>query len=477
MKKSKAAAWALAASMLISMAAGCSNGGNSGGSGSSAAGPSAGGGSAGGEITVNFWCAPEQYNYDIWNKYAGKFNQTGTTVDGKTVKGAVQQMPAQPSSEAGIQNAIATGAVPAVSENISRSFGATLATSQAVYDLSQEDWFKAIVAERKIDSAMSEWAVNGAQYVIPLYVNPISYAYNSKALKELGVAKVPETVDDFNALLNAYGSKKSDLNTKLGVSHFMYRYELTRPDSWWERWYDFEEQYEALSGGKGLVDGDKLVMDQTAAKKVFDLYGSMGDSLLTGEIPKIWQQKTVPVVVGLGLPWDIAPNTAAGKKYGLDGDYVFGPMLVEKAGDKPYTFADSKGLVLYKNKNISDEQHKGAVEFLKYVFTGAGKDTFDLDWLDATTMLPVRGDLETNEALKAYFDKNPAMKAVSAFVADGIPCMAHEKMADILTSFAEKGLTPYITGKVAGSRIGSTPDSTSYVNAAAEAMKSAGGLQ
>lgn len=90
----------------------------------------------------------------------------------------------------------------------------------------------------------------------------------------------------------------------------------------------------------------------------------------------------------------------------MDGDYVFGPMLVENSGDKPYTFADSKGLVLYKNKNVSDDQHKGAIEFLKYVFTGDGKSTFDVDWLDATSMLPVRGDLETNSTIKSYFDKN-----------------------------------------------------------------------
>jgi len=179
----------------------------------------------------------------------------------------------------------------------------------------------------------------------------------------------------------------------------------------------------------------------------------------------------------MGLPWDIAPNKAAGKVYGLDGDYVFGPMLVEKAGDTPYTFADSKGLVLYKNKNVSDDQHKGAIEFLKYVFNGAGKDTFDVDWLNSTSMLPVRGDLSTNATLTSYFEKNPELKAVSAFVANGIPCMANEKMSDILTALAAKGLTPYVTQKVENSQIGSTPDSTSYVDAAFAAMKTAGNLK
>ncbi len=466
MKKLRVLAIILASTMMFSMATGCSQNGSS-----SSAAPS-----SGGEIVVNFWSAPEQYNYDIWSKYAGKFNDAGVKIGGKKVTVKVQQMPAQPSSEAGIQNAIATSTVPTISENINRSFGATLAKSEAVYDLSKEDWFQSIVSERKIDSVMKGWEVNSAQYVIPLYVNPISYVYNSKALKDLGVTKVPETVDDFNKLLNAYSSKQSDLKGK-GITHFMYRFELTRPDSWWERWFDFEAQYKAFSKGKSLVDGDQLVVDKDAAKKVFDLYGAMGSSLLTGEIPKIWQEKTVPVVVGMGEPWDIAPNKAAGKTYGLDGDYVFGPMLVEKSGDTPYTFADSKGLVLYKNSTISEDQHKGAIEFVKYVFTGAGKDTFDVDWLNTTSMLPVRGDLDTNATLNTYFDKNPELKAVSAFVANGIPCMAHEKMSDILSALASKGLTPYITEKVANAKIGAAPDSTSYVDAAINGMKTAGGLK
>ncbi len=470
MKKSKILAITLSSAMLLSMVTGCSQNGAVSSASTNAASTS------GGEIVVNFWSAPEQYNYDIWNKYAEKFNQTNAQLNGKTIKVAVQQMPAQPSSEAGIQNAIATSTVPAISENVNRSFGATLAKSEAIYDLSKEDWFHAIVTERKIDSVMSGWAVDGAQYVIPLYVNPISYVYNSKALKQLGVTKVPETLDDFNKLLNTYNSKKSELNGK-GISNFMYRFELTRSDSWWGRWFDFQAQYEAFSQGKSFVEGDQLTLDKAAAKKVFDLYGSMGNSLLTGEIPKIWQEKTVPVVVGMGLPWDIAPNKAAGKVYGLDGDYVFGPMLVEKAGDTPYTFADSKGLVLYKNKNVSDDQHKGAIEFLKYVFNGAGKDTFDVDWLNSTSMLPVRGDLSTNSTLTSYFEKNPELKAVSAFVANGIPCMANEKMSDILTALAAKGLTPYVTQKVANSKIGSIPDSTSYVDAAFAAMKTAGNLK
>lgn len=465
MKKTKLISTILSIIMVTSVLSACSNSKDSNAE------------TSGKEIKVSFWSAPEQYNYDLWNNYAEKFNKENIQLNGSKVTIEVQQMPAQPSSEAGIQNAIATGAVPVISENINRSFGSTLANSKAVYDLSGEKWFKEIIAERKMEDVMKGWTIgDGSQYVVPLYVNPIVNTWNSIALRELGITTIPKTMDDFNKVLSLYKEKQGNLKEK-GITHFMYRSELLRPDSWWERWFDFESQYNAFSQGKSFVEGDKLTLDKEATKKVFDFYGAMGSSLLTGEIPQMWQEKTVPVVMGVGAPWEIQPNKAAGKKYGLDGDYVYGPTLVEKDGDRHYNFADSKGLVLYKNKNISEEQHNGAIEFMKYVFVGQGKDTFDLDWLEATSMLPVRGDLQTNAKFKDYFAKNPELSAVSEFVADGIPCMANENMPDILTTLAEKGLTPFITEKVSKVGINEKPDSSSYVDAAFDAMKEAGSLK
>ncbi|MEY8352864.1 ABC transporter substrate-binding protein [Lachnospiraceae bacterium 54-53] len=457
-----------AMTMGAALLAGCSSSGNT------AAGESKV--SSGKTITVNFWTAPEQYNLDFWTKYAGKFNESNVQLEGSKVEVKVQMMPAQPSSEAGIQNAIATGTVPAVSENINRGFANTLANSEAVYDISGEDWFKGIVAERKLEAVAESWAIDQAQYVIPLYVNPITYCYNSKALKELGITEVPETMDDFNKLLTAYSEKKEEL-AENGISHFMYRAELLNSANYWERWFDIESPYDAFSKGVPLVEGNKLTADKAALTRVFEFYGAMGDSLLTGTIDGLWQQDTVPVVMGQGLPWEVSPNNAAGKAYGLDGDYVFGPTLVDNEGDKHYNYADSKGIVLYKNDKISEEEHKGAIEFLKYVFTGDGRETFDLDWLEATTMLPVRGDLDTNENLASYFSENPAMKDISEYVADGIPGMANEHVAEIMTALGEKAVIPFVNEVTMKNGINQKPDVSKYVDAAMEAMKAAGELE
>lgn len=112
MKLKKCAALILTAAMTAAIAAGCGSngggadngGGNEGGSGneSSSADDNTSKEPAG-EIEVDFWTAPQQVQYDLWESKAQAFNETKTEVDGKVVKVKVQQMPESPSSEAGIR--------------------------------------------------------------------------------------------------------------------------------------------------------------------------------------------------------------------------------------------------------------------------------------------------------------------------------------------------------------------------------------
>ena len=92
-------------------------------------------------------------------------------------------------------------------------------------------------------------------------------------------------------------------------------------------------------------------------------------------------------------------------------------------------------------------------------------------------MLPVRGDLDTDANLKDYFEKNPALKDVSKFVADGIPGMAHEKGAEIMTALGEKAVIPFVNEVLSKKGINENPDVSKYVDDALNAMKEAGGLE
>lgn len=465
MKIKQCAALLMAATMAAVSLVGCGGSDAASGSGATAA--------SGDTIVVDFWTAPQQVQYNLWESRAQAFNATGTQVNGKTVTVKVQQMPETPSSEAGIQNAIATGTAPAVSENVNRGFAATLAASDVVYDLSSEDWFNDVAESRAMGETMDAWAIDGKQYVLPLYVNPMVWQWNMKGLQALGYDKAPETVAEFTEVMKAFAANKDAL-AEVGVTHSFYRPSLTRPDQYWDRWFDFMMIYNGVSGGKSIVEGNKLTMDRDAAIQAMEVIGTFGNTIQQGELSSIWLEEQPSVLVSINAPWEISLYRENNVVYGED--YVYGPALVNNAGDKPYNYADSKGLAFYKADNISEEEHLGAVEFVKWVYNAENSAQSDLEWLEATTMLPVRGDLNTSETFTAIMEEYPELADLAQWVPYSIPGLATDKDADIWTAFTETCTGPYMND-VMQAEAGNAPDASSYVDAAMEAMKTAGGLE
>lgn len=428
-------------------------------------------------LTVEFLTAPNQGQFNFWDGIVQEFNAAGVKVDGKTVQVKVQMMPETPSSEAGIQNALATNTAPALSTNINRGFAATLAASGRVYDIQDEQFFKDIVAARHMESIVPGWAIDGKQYVIPIYANAMGYHWNARALRALGFAdRVPTTLDDMKTLISNFERLKDTKMKEMGISHLFLRPELGRPELWWNRWYDFEMQYDAFTQGKSLVQGDRLTMDAQAAKQVFEFWGMFGNTIQMAEDTAAFEKKDVPYVFQVAAPWDVPKYDAAGLEYGLDGDYVYGPPIVFKDGDIPYTFADAKGLVFYKGGNVTEEMHKGAVAFVSWVYSADRNARTDLDWFKTTGMLPMRGDTATNPTLASYIAEKPVLQDQAKLVANSIPAMANGSMSEILTALGENGLCAYMQEAAQG-RPFNAPDATAYVRKAIEDMKEAGSLK
>ena len=430
----------------------------------------------GGMLEVDFWTAPNQGQLEFWNAKVKAFNEAGIILDGKTIHVNSQMMPESPSSEAGIQNALATETAPAASTNINRGFAATLAASGRIYDLKDDVLFKSIVDSRKMAGVLPGWAINGNQYVIPLYANTMGYHWNVPALKALGFnGRVPETVADMEELVTAFYELKDSTMKDMGVHHLFLRPQLLNSAAWWDRWFDFQMQYEAFSGGKEWITGNKLTLDKKVTEDVLEFYGMMGSTIQTAEDWSAFEQKDVPAVFHVTAPWDVPKYVAAGKVYGLDGDYVYGPAIVKNKGDKPYTFADSKGIVFYKGGNITDEQHNGIVEFVKWCFSGEEGIKTDSEWIKVTGMLPVRGDLLENSAFADLLASNASFAYQAGNVPYAIPAMAHDKMVDIQTVFGEKALAPYIM-TVLDLTTTTAPDASSFVEEAFDAMLKSGEL-
>ncbi len=428
----------------------------------------------GGVQVVDFWSAPNQAQYDYWLAKAEAFNETKTEVNGKVIEVQVQQMPESPSSEAGIQTAISTGTVPAVSENINTGFAATLAESGVVCELQDEDWYKQIVANRAMETAVEGWKIDGKQYVIPLYINPMAFQWNVKALNALGFDAPPATQAEFEAVIQAFADEKDGKMAELGVTHTFYRPALLRADQWWERWYDFQMVYQSYNGGGNWVDGNTLSLNAENVKKAFEFIGIMGNTIMTGEITPLWTLDEVPVLFSINAPWEISQLKEAGKEYGVD--YVYGPTIVENEGDTSYSYADSKGIVFYKHESITQDEHDGAAAFVSWVYSAENSAQADLEWLNATNMMPVRGDIAENETFAAVMEELPALKGLAEYIPNAIPSMSHAKMTEIQTALTEAGLAPYME-EVLNAEPMNAPDASSYVDAAMAAMKTAGGLE
>lgn len=435
----------------------------------------AGGGD--GPITVQFWTAPNQGQFDFWNDKVASFNEAGITLEGRAIQVEIQMMPESPSSEAGIQNALATDTAPAASANINRGFAATLAASGRVYTLEESPAFKDIVAARKMEEVLPGWAIDGKQYVIPLYANAMGYHWNVRALKALGFTDhPPQTLAEMKSLIDTFFSLRDSTMKEIGVDHLYMRPQLMHPEWWWDRWFDFQMQYEAFSGGGNWVEGNRLSLDKETCKEVFEFFGSFGSSLQTAEDWTAFEKEDVPVVFQVTAPWDIPKYEAAGKKYGFDGDYVYGPAIVKEEGDIPYTFADSKGIVFYKGGNISELDHQAIVKFIHWCFTGEQGEKTDYEWVKTAGMLPVRGDLLENSAFAELIASNPAYAYQAEVMPYAIPAMAHDRMVDIQTALGEKGLTPYIRESVQMDS-SNAPDGSKHVEAAFSAMRDQGGLE
>ncbi|MGL4382333.1 MAG: ABC transporter substrate-binding protein, partial [Bacilli bacterium] len=211
-----------------------------------------------------FWSAPNAQQLAHWTKLAQEYNESKPEY---TIK--VQQMPETPSSEAGIQNAIASKEAPIASENIMRGFASELANSKAIIDLSEFETFNEIIKKRHMEDIMAGWQIDGSQYVLPIFSNPMLVKWRIDELKKLGVNEMPKTYDDLKAISSLIEATKEDRFTYYG-------YNITIPENWWERWYDFFMYYNAQSDGVEFIKDGKVIADDDAAIKALQLFKDLG---------------------------------------------------------------------------------------------------------------------------------------------------------------------------------------------------------
>ena len=176
----------------------------------------------------------------------------------------------------------------------------------------------------------------------------------------------------------------------------------------WMRWFDFFPLYNAASEGASFVENNQFTANEAAMTDVFGLMHTLADAkvLRTGEATDPFENGD-SIMTDLG-PWTFPnweekyPELKFGENY-----TVTTPVVPDALADAEQvsTYADAKGIVMYAQ--ATEEEQAAAMKFLEFVYSDENND---MKLLEMTSLIPARDDATENDAFKAYFEENPAMK-------------------------------------------------------------------
>ena len=347
---------------------------------------------------LHLWIAPARDQEIFWTEATKAWNKSG-----QGMKVVFKTIPAAQSSEEAIFNSIASRTTPDICTNIFSGFGAQLASLDAIYDLTGFDGYHKLIKHRKMEKIMEGWAVDNKNYVMPIYNNPTMYAWRWDVLQKLGWKDVPKTYSDV-----------FKLGKQVYVPNKKYPMQLISQPTWWSRWWDFITLYYAASGGKPYIVDNKAVFDNQYGKEVMTFIDQI---FKKGYTPKdTVNDENFYLGAALGMVFTPPSINKVRQNYPkLLEKIKLGPILVpDNYKGKIYSLADSKGLIIFK----STQYPKEAWKFIKWVFS---QDKFSLLWLEATSMLPARGDLLENHVFDEYLEKNRFTREYVKYVNTTIP--------------------------------------------------------
>lgn len=359
---------------------------------------------------IKFWVAPNPNQEMFWKSLIEKWNAEHPDVQ---IEWSV--IPAAASSEEAILTAIAAGTAPDISENIFSGFAAQLVELDQLVAFDREfgDEFWKLVETRKMSNIIQGWKLDGHFYVIPIYSNPMLFWWRGDLLKKLGYNEPPRTY-----------SQIYELAKKWVVPKERYVISVIAGRNWWDRWFDFITYYYAASGGKAYIENNKAVFNnehgRAVAEFIHTLFKNGWTAVDLGNDP-LENGRILGQIAG---PWHLSyvkehyPNVYP--------HIVMTPPPVPDnyPANKPvYTFADTKGLVMFKHCKYKKE----AFEFIKWVFSNPQNDA---KWIEITKMPPAREDLNTNPVFAEYM-KDPYFAKIAEYVAYAVPPALITKTIDV----------------------------------------------
>jgi multiple sugar transport system substrate-binding protein len=365
-----------------------------------------------GEKIVHLWVPPNEAEERFWTIAVDRWNKRhlGARVEFRTI-------PATGGSEEAILTALVAGSGPDISANIFPGFAAQLANLGQLQDISAMPEFHQIVDRRQIGPMMRDSTIAGHHYLMPLYFSPTLIWWRADILAGLGVKDVPRSFEDVYEL----SRRRAKQDGGLGMQVLAGR-------EWRSRWYDYIAYYYAGSDGASYIKDRKAQYETQASLEALEFIRTMFQNNWTGLDFDTDDPLPRGLVAGAAHgAWDLSSyrqNHPETLKH-----IVIGPMLrsaaaLRERGGKTHTFADCKGMVLFKSSRVQAE----ALAFMSWVFTD---DDLSLLWFKETGMPPARGDLMTNPIFKGLYRDNPLIARYAAYVDVGVPTAPIEETIDV----------------------------------------------
>ncbi len=314
-------------------------------------------------------------------------------------KVSFQPVPEGQSSEEIILAAVVGGTTPDIYSNMWQGDVEAYAQAGVLVPLDSLEGFKDFIYERCDSSVVDEITSNdGHIYQVPWKINPIMMIYNKHIAEEIGFSNPPSTYSGFYEASKRF---KKDADGDGYIDHWFGYSEVIV--TWWQRFFDFYPLYLAASNGAPLVENNKAVFNNEYGLQVFRFLKHLYDQNYFSR-ERISQREDIflsgVIASRFTGPWEIA-HAEKFKPEGFEYAYTHMPVPDDHAGPV-YTYGDPKNIVIFKSASNAQL----AWDFIKFMIS----EENDLRFLEITSQIPRRKNLDSNPAFANYFNTNPQMK-------------------------------------------------------------------
>ena len=359
--------------------------------------------SHGGEVVrLKYWPPPNRHDIKMTKPLVARWNR-----EHPKIQIEMEPLPSGRSSEEVLLASIVGGTTPDICSNILTGTVERMVRARALFPLSTLPGFKEYVKQRSPDGTLERFkSSDGKVYQLPWKANAQMLNYNVKLFKKFKITP-PRTYSEFLAVAKKL-TRDTDGDGR--VDHWGVGLEMQ--NTWWKRFDDILPLYTAASGGKGLIEGDKIIFNSPAMVKAFKFVRTLfaenyvprtffaGDMFLRGKVAIF--RGSGPAIADLESKIAVNPRLA-----GFTYDFMPWPVPDDYKG-ATFGFGDIKSMVVFS----SCKHPAAALKFLQYLTSPEADNTL----MTTVSQVPMRRNLFATEPFATTLRKRHKMATLARMV-------------------------------------------------------------